>query len=143
MTRLTANPDLTSSHYTRVSGTGEAGRKATPGLGRMHQPSPKEATMFRMFNTAAILALTLTAAQAGASITVGYKDLDLSRPGDSRVLDSRIRQAAETVCASHFGPSTKLFHERWFENCVRHGVADTRVRIMAQSSGKYRAVASK
>src|SRR5262245_10348656 len=109
----------------------------------MHQPSPKEATMFRMFNTAAILALTLTAAQAGPSITVRYKDLDMSRPGDSRVLDSRIRQAAETVCASHFGSSTKLFHDRWFENCVRHGVADTTVRIMAQSSGKYRAVASK
>ena len=99
--------------------------------------------MFRMFNTAAILALTLSAAQAGPAVTVRYSDLDLSRPGDSRVLDSRIRQATEAVCASHFGSSTKLFHHRWFENCVRHGVADTTERVMAQSSSQHRAVASK
>ena len=58
MTRPTANPDLATSHYTRVSGTSEAGRKATPVLGRMHQPSLKEATMLRICTTVALIALT-------------------------------------------------------------------------------------
>lgn len=99
--------------------------------------------MFRMSTTAAILALTLSAAQAGPAVTIHYGDLDLSRPDDSRVLDSRIRQAAETLCASLHGADTKIFFDRWFDNCVRYGVDDTKARIMAQSSGKHRAVARK
>jgi hypothetical protein len=64
MTCPTANTDLTNSHYTRVPGYGEADRRATTVLGRMHQPCLKEAIMFRICTTAALIALTISAAQA-------------------------------------------------------------------------------
>jgi len=80
MTCPTANPDLTSSHYTRVPGRGEAARKATPVPGRMQQPSLKEAIMFRICTIAALIALTISAAQA-------------------ETLDQRIHDAAVKACA--------------------------------------------
>ena len=79
MTCPTANPDLTSSHYTRVPGCGEADRRATPVPGRMQQPSLKEAIMFRICTTAALIALTISAAQA-------------------ETLDQRIHDAAVKAC---------------------------------------------
>jgi len=79
MTRPTANPDQTTSHYTRVSGRGEAGRKA-PLPGQMHQPSLKEAIMFRICTIAVLIALTISAAQA-------------------ETLDQRIHDAAVKACA--------------------------------------------
>ena len=59
--------------------------------------------MFRTFTASAILALALTtAAQAGPAI-VRFGDLDLSRPQDNRILNSRIQDAARSACAG--GPS--------------------------------------
>jgi UrcA family protein len=54
--------------------------------------------MFRIFTTAAILVLTATAAQAGATATVLFGDLDLTRPGDMQVLAGRVRAAATFFC---------------------------------------------
>jgi UrcA family protein len=102
--------------------------------------------MFRTFTaatTAAILALTITAAQAGPTITVRFGDLDLSRPADTQVLDGRIHQAAVTACASRRSSKTSAYYRTWFETCVRNATADTTARIAAVSSSKYRAVASK
>ena len=116
MTRPTANPDLTTSHYTRVSGTGEAGRKATPVLGRMHQPSPKEATMLRICTILALIALTTSAAQAGT-------------------LAQRIHDAAVKACAVESAPNmTPPSHYRAIEDhCV--------YRLSRQATAKYEALA--
>jgi len=99
--------------------------------------------MFRTFTTAAVLSLTITAAQAGPAVTVQFGDLDLSRPSDTRVLDGRIHQAAATACTMWRSSKTSAYYRTWFENCVRNATADTTARIAAISSSKYRAVASK
>ena len=54
--------------------------------------------MFRTITTAAILVLAATAAQAGATATVMFGDLDLTRPGDMQVLAGRVRAAATLFC---------------------------------------------
>jgi UrcA family protein len=146
MPRSTIHPPKAAADYTPPDGGNEVAnrRSGEPGGTGMHQPTnPKETTMFRTFTTAATLALTITAAQAGPANTVHFGDLDLSRPGDTRVLDSRIHQAAETACASFRSSKTKNFYRTWFENCVSNAVADTTARIAAISSSKPRAVASK
>ena len=56
--------------------------------------------MFRTITTAAILALTITVAQAGDSITVRFGDLDLARASDTQVLAGRVHAAAVLVCIS-------------------------------------------
>jgi len=85
MPRPTASPDLIGSYYTRVSGTGEADNRAsTAPWARPDAPTqPMETIMFRIFTTAAVLALTVTAAQAGTSDQ----------------LAARIHDAAVTACA--------------------------------------------
>ena len=116
MTRPTAKPDLATSHYTRVSGTGEAGRKATPVLGRMHQPSLKEATMLRICTTLALIALTTSAAQAGT-------------------LAQRIHDAAVKACAVESVPEmNRQSHYRAItDHCV--------YRLSRQATAKYEAIA--
>ena len=98
--------------------------------------------MFRTFTSAAILALTITGAQAGPA-TVQFGDLDLSRPGDTQVLNSRIEKAAETACTSLSGLSPVVFYHAWFAKCVSGTTADMSARIAALSTGKARAFASK
>ena len=85
MPRPTASPDLIGSHYTRVSGTGEAANRASKAFWAAPDAAtqPKETTMLRTFTTAAILALTVTAAQAGTT----------------EQLAARIHDAAVTACA--------------------------------------------
>ena len=66
----TASPDLITSHYTRVSGTGEAANRAskeTSWEAPDAATQTKEIIMYRMFTTAAVLALTVTVAQAETS----------------------------------------------------------------------------
>jgi UrcA family protein len=65
--------------------------------------------MFRVLPTA-LLTLTLATASAQAvplqavpqdvSVNVAFGDLDLSKPGDLRVLASRLQTAATSACAS-------------------------------------------
>src|ERR1700761_7986318 len=91
VTSPAAHPDLTASHYTRVTGLGEAVSQASraPGAGSdaatPQSNRPKETTMFRMFATTAALALTITAVQADPAVTVRYGDLDLSSAAGAHV----------------------------------------------------------
>ena len=89
--------------------------------------------MFRTFITAAILTLTITAAQAGSSATVSFGDLDLSRPADVQVLNSRIEKAAEATCGMPDERTTSIYYRQWHERCVSHAVAETSARISAVS----------
>jgi len=99
--------------------------------------------MFRTFITAAILTLTITAAQAGPSAAiVHFGDLDLSRPADVQVLNSRIAKAAEATCGMPDSRTTSLYYRQWQSKCISHAVADTSARI-ASVSGKNRTFASK
>ena len=98
--------------------------------------------MFRTLITAAMLTLTITAAQAGSTITVRFGDLDLSRPADTQVLNSRIEKAAETACDTMQFSRASIFYSQWYARCVSNAVAKTSARI-ASVSGKYRAFASK
>ena len=90
MPRPTASPDLIGSHYTRVSGTGEAANRVSRAFWAMPDAAtqPKEITMYRMFTTAAVLALTISAAQAGTSDQ----------------LAARIHDAAVAACAPEHVP---------------------------------------
>jgi len=56
--------------------------------------------MLRTFTTAALLVLGIASAHADddASTQVPYSDLDLSRPGDARILAARLQDAATSVC---------------------------------------------
>jgi UrcA family protein len=63
--------------------------------------------MFRIIATAAFIALTVTAANAG-SVTVNIKDLDLTNPAASQALAARIQTAAETAC----GPAAEPLDNR-------------------------------
>jgi hypothetical protein len=88
MPRPTVTPDLVPPDYTRVSGIGDAANGAgKASLGAPDAATPPtqlmEIAMTRMFATAAVLALTITAAQAGPS-------------GE---LATRIHDAAVTACA--------------------------------------------
>lgn len=65
--------------------------------------------MLRTLTAAALLAsgltLGVTAAQAdetssGETTQVPYGDLDLSQPGDAKILANRLQDAANTVCAN-------------------------------------------
>jgi len=69
MPRPTVTPDLNTSHYTRVAGTGEAANRVSTALLRVPDAptQPKETTMTRMFMTVAVLALAISAAQAETS----------------------------------------------------------------------------
>jgi UrcA family protein len=98
--------------------------------------------MFRTFTSSAILVLTITAAQAGPSVVVRFGDLDLSRPQDVHVLNSRIAKAAEAACDVADPHTTSIYYKKWHATCLSHAVADTTARIAAVS-GKARAFASK
>ena len=98
--------------------------------------------MFRTFATAAILTLTFTAAQAGPSAIVHFGDLDLSRPADVQVLNSRIAKAAEAICNVPESRTPLMFYNQLHARCVSRITTDTSTRIAAVS-GKYRAFASK
>jgi UrcA family protein len=95
-----------------------------------------------MFTTAAVLALTITAAQAGSAVTVQYGDLNLSRPADARALSGRIDKAAEIACAQFKSSVASMFYRPSYVRCLRDAKTDTSARI-AVLSGTHRAVASK
>src|SRR5215472_11318168 len=127
MTRRTANPDLTSSHYTRRTGAGEATSRGM-GITRARpdaqpQPKPKEITMLRIRTTTAILALaisslTLSAAQAGTD-----------------TLASQIHDAAVTACAPErvSGMQPRAHYGAIDEQCV--------YRISRSAMAKHEALA--
>ena len=97
--------------------------------------------MFRTFTTAAILALTVTAAQAGDSVTVRFGDLDLAKAKDAQVLASRVHAAAALVCASEGQDRHPVLLEYRLtsDRCIA-GVSQTlsaKVLAMAGQTGKF------
>ena len=96
--------------------------------------------MFRAFTAASIFALTLTTAQAATVIDVRYRDLDLSRPSDARILETRVHQAADKACGPLLDYPRSLFYRTWFNNCVRMTRIETTRWVEARAS-RYRALA--
>jgi UrcA family protein len=103
---------------------------------------PKETMMFRAFTTAFILALTVTAAQAAPVFDVKFNDLDLSKPSDASVLESRVHQAANRVCGQlRQSFPTSLDYRIWFNSCMRATIAET-TRWVEARAGHHRSFAS-
>lgn len=144
MSRPTASPDLIASHYTRVTGTGEAANRASTATGmRPDAPTqPMETNMFRIFTTAAVLALTVTAAQAGDTVTVHFGDLDMTRAKDAQILAARIHDAAETACAPEANPRMHPIshYGAIFEHCVYRtsNSAMTKYQTLAKATAAAR-----
>lgn len=87
--------------------------------------------MFRASIAASILALSVTAAQAGSA-------------ADPGVADPRIQQAAKDVCgqllqSSHY---TSLFYQNWFKDCMRSSSVEITRQVEAKV-GRYPAFAQK
>lgn len=93
--------------------------------------------MFRTFMTAAILALTVTAAQAG-DVTVHVADLDLTRAQDAQILATRVQAAAKTACTQEFGTQTRAMthNNSVFQSCVKQASesAMTKYRALAKAT---------
>lgn len=80
--------------------------------------------MFRTFATAAILALSIGAAEADP-FTVPFGDLNLANPGDARILASRAQTLSAAACAdwkpdrwqrdSYF---VNLFYKNIYDSCI-------------------------
>jgi UrcA family protein len=100
--------------------------------------------MFRTFTTAAILALTVTAAQAGDIATVRFGDLDLARPGDTQVLAGRVHAAAALVCAAdgHDRYPVLLEYRLTREKCIADLSQTLSAKVLAMS-GQSRKLAGK
>src|SRR6185437_8321975 len=95
--------------------------------------------MFRTITAAALLALTITAAQA-ASLTVRYGDLNLSNADDARILASRVQTAAEAACAD-WKPDrwqknsffVNRFYKNIYDSCVDTTSRRVNSRVMVKS----------
>ena len=93
--------------------------------------------MFRTFMTAAILALTMTAAQAGDTVTVHVGDLDLTRAQDARILDARVQAAAKTACTLEFGTYTHAIahNNAVFQSCVKQASKSAMTQYQTLAKG--------
>lgn len=80
-------------------------------------------------SSVAMMAPPPAAAAEPGSITVSYRDLQLSRPSDVRILYARLQRAAARVCEA---PSPfELERYAAFKYCVQVTVKDAVVRINA------------
>ena len=97
--------------------------------------------MFRTITTAAILALTITAAQADGSVTVRFGDLDLAKANDTQVLAGRVHAAAELACASDGLERypVKLEDRSRRDRCIAQvsQILSAKVLAMADQTGKF------
>jgi len=68
------------------------------------------------------------AAAAAPSVTVSYRDLDLSRPGDVRTLYRRLQHAAASVCqpVSQLELSRHLAWQRCYDSALDSAVMAVR-----------------
>jgi UrcA family protein len=104
--------------------------------------------MFRTFITAAVLALTVTAAQAEGIVTVHVGDLNPANAKDAQLLTARISEAAEAVCApmaargmlpiSHYGAVFKACVYRTSNSAMTKYQAQAKATaaMRAQLAGK-------
>lgn len=79
-----------------------------------------------------VAVLGVGAQKLGAQ-AVSYRDLDLSRPADAAVLQSRIDRAAEEVCAPFGGAADAATKLR--ESCVDRAVANTLSKLNDATGG--------
>lgn len=91
-------------------------------------------TKFHVVAASALLVLTAAAAQAGPSVQVSLRDLNLSDPADSRALAVRIHAAAEEACgAARFTPDTRPSALAETDSdrraCIRYAVATAMARV--------------
>jgi len=98
--------------------------------------------MFRTFMTAAILALTVTVAQAGDTVTVHFGDLDLTKAQDAQILATRVHDAAKTACTWEFGTHTQAIthNNAVVQSCVNQASnsALTKYQTMAKGTAATR-----
>jgi UrcA family protein len=67
------------------------------------------------------------AAATASSVTVSYRDLDLSRPADGHVLYGRLVRAAAAVCPA--APTYELARFAAYQRCVKTVLADAVQRV--------------
>jgi len=99
--------------------------------------------VFRVLTSAAMLALTITAAQAGDAI-VRFGDLNPANPRDAKVLANRVQQAASAACGpelTYEGPSN-LFYPAFYhatqDSCVHRISESTMAKIQAVTGERPR-----
>ena len=92
----------------------------------------------RIFSTAAIFALSLTAAQAApatspefASTEVAYGDLNLTKPQDAAILADRLQAAALEVCLKT-NDSKSPIRKSLMHRCVDQAVSKATSQIWAE-----------
>ncbi len=69
----------------------------------------------------------VSSAANAPSVAVSYRDLDLSRPADVRVLYLRLQRAAQDVCMAP--PTNELARHAAYERCVQVTLSDTVARV--------------
>jgi len=135
-----ARVDHAMIHYTHGRTAGEMAKRSheAPWRYRDAQPQPKETTMFRTFMTAAILALTVTAAQAGDTVTVHVGDLYLTRANDAQMLATRVHDAAKTACTPEFAAHTHAIahNNAVFQSCVNQASKSALTKYQALANAK-------
>jgi UrcA family protein len=92
--------------------------------------------MLRTLTVTALLALSITAAQAeDASTLVSYADLDLSKPVDARTMAARLQDAATAVCLK---ANPENLGATALESCVDMSVRLAMARIESDMDGAVR-----
>jgi UrcA family protein len=78
-------------------------------------------------STVSLMAPKHAAAAEPDSVTVSYRDLQLSRPSDARVLYMRLQRAAEGICGAT--PRFELERYAAFQRCVQITLKDAVARV--------------
>lgn len=74
-------------------------------------------------------------------ISVSYADLDLSHPAGRAVLEQRISEAVDTVCAGRPAP-TQLNQQQLYRACQQHAWSGARQQMARAYSGEKLAAVS-
>jgi UrcA family protein len=93
--------------------------------------------MFRTFLTAAVLTLSVIAAQAGDTVTVHVGDLDLAKAQDAQMLDTRVQAAAKTACTPEFGAHTHAidYNNALFQSCIKQASKSAMTKYQTMAKG--------
>jgi UrcA family protein len=98
--------------------------------------------MLRTFATAALLALSVTAAQAGdapPSVNVAFGDLNLSHPADAKILAGRLQAAAIHVCHDATDGLYGVAADHVMRECVRDAIDVALAHIASSQTNAVRA----
>jgi UrcA family protein len=90
------------------------------------------------------IAALMTAASAhaqAAQAVVHFKDLDLSRAHDMKVLDQRLATAALEVCQAGAGSSAAVVDEAKNSACFKQAMGAGRSAALAVANGSVRTAA--